>query len=219
MITRRTTLAALAAASMASAARAQPAPGRLRVLTASPPSDFLAKALDQMKSDLDGAQVGLTAEVYPAGALFKQGTEVPALQRGTLEMSTMTTFEVAQQLPEYGVFNRGYLLRNYGHLRRVFDGPLGQAYRQDVSRRMGVEILAVAYLGTRQVNLRKRRPVQAPGDLAGVKMRMPGGPEWLLLGRALGVGAVLAMLAVVLAVTFLPQLALWLPAYAGLLRQ
>lgn len=190
MITRRTTLVTLAAASMIGAAHAQPAPTRLRVSTASPPSDFLAKALDQMKADLDGAKVGLATEVYPAGALFKQGTEVPALQRGTLEMSTMTTFEVAQQIPEYGFFNRGYLFRDYDHLRRVFDGPLGQAYRQDVSSRMGIEILAVAYLGTRQVNLRKRRPVQTPADLAGVKMRMPGGPEWLLLGRALGVGPV-----------------------------
>ena len=190
MITRRTTLTALAVASLAGGAHAQPAPARLRVSTASPPADFLAKALDQMKAELDSAKVGLATEVYPAGTLFKQGTEIPALQRGTLEMSTMTTFEVAQQIPEYGFFNRGYLFRDYAHLRHVFDGPLGAAYRKDVSDKMGIEILAVAYLGTRQVNLRKRRTVNTPADLSGIKMRMPGGPEWLLLGHALGVGAV-----------------------------
>jgi TRAP-type C4-dicarboxylate transport system substrate-binding protein len=32
--------------------------------------------------------------------------------------------------------------------------------------------------------------VKTPADLAGVKMRMPAGPEWLLLGRTLGVTAV-----------------------------
>ena len=190
MITRRATLTALAAASVAGASRAQPAQTRLRVSTAAPPSDFLAKALDGMKADLDAAKVGLATEIYPAGTLFKQGTEVPAMQRGTLEMSTMTTFEVAQQVPEYGFFNRGYLFRDYDHLRHVFDGPLGASYRKDVSDKMGIEILAVAYLGTRQVNLRKRRTVKTPADLAGIKMRMPGGPEWLLLGRALGVNAV-----------------------------
>ena len=63
-------------------------------------------------------------------------------------------------------------------------------YRKDVSDKMGIEILAVAYLGTRQVNLRKHRNVKVPADLSGIKMRMPGGPEWLLLGRALGVNAV-----------------------------
>ncbi len=190
MITRRATLATLAAASVTGAAKAQPAPVRIRVSTAAPPSDFLSKALEQMKAELDAAKVGLAMETYPAGTLFKQGTEVPAMQRGTLEMSTMTTFEVAQQIPEYGFFNRGYLFRDYDHLRHVFDGPIGEAYRRDVSDKMGIEILAVTYLGTRQVNLRKRRPAKTPADLAGVKMRMTAGPEWLLLGRSLGVNAV-----------------------------
>lgn len=194
MIGRRSALASLAAATLAAGAgghrgtaRAQGAATRLRVSTASPPADFLAKALDQMKAELDDAKVGLAAEVYPAGTLFKQGTEVPAMQRGTLEMSTMTTFEVAQQIPQYGFLNRGYLFRDYDHLRRVFDGPLGDAYRKDVSEKMGIEILAVSYLGTRQVNLRRRRAAGTPAELSGIKMRMPAGPEWLLLGRALGV--------------------------------
>jgi TRAP-type C4-dicarboxylate transport system substrate-binding protein len=119
--------------------------------------------------------------------LFKQGTEVPALQRGNLEMSTMTTFEVAQQVAELGYFNRAYLLRDYDQLRRVFDGPIGDDFRKTVSDKMGIEILATHYLGTRQVNLRQKRAVKAPADLNGIKMRMPAGPEWLLLGRTLGV--------------------------------
>lgn len=190
MITRRTALTALAAVSVTRASQAQSPSARLRISTASPPSDFLAKALDQMKLELDAANVGLATQIYPAGTLFKQGTEVPALQRGTLEMSTMTTFEVAQQIPEYGFLNRGYLFRDYDHLRHVFDGPIGAAYQKEVSDKMGIEILSVVYLGARQVNLRKRRAVKTPADLSGIKMRMPGGPEWQLLGRALGVGAV-----------------------------
>src|SRR6266567_4241340 len=92
----------------------------LRFSTAAPPSDFLAKSLDLFKSEVEKANVGVKVETYPASTLFKQGTEVPALQRGNLEMSTMTTFEVAQQMPEYGLFNRAYLFRDYAHLRKVF---------------------------------------------------------------------------------------------------
>jgi len=55
---------------------------------------------------------------------------------------------------------------------------------------MGIAILATAYLGTRQLNLRQKRPVKGPADLAGVKLRMTAGPEWLLLGKALGVSPV-----------------------------
>ncbi len=125
--------------------------------------------------------------MHPASTLFKQGTEVPALQRGNLEMSTMTTFEVAQQIPELGYFNRGYLMRDYDHLRRVFDGPIGEDFRKAVAAKMGITILAVPYLGTRQVSLRQKRSVKGPADMAGVKLRMPSGPEWLLLGKTLGV--------------------------------
>jgi tripartite ATP-independent transporter DctP family solute receptor len=162
----------------------------IRFSTAAPPSDFLAKSLEAFKAEVEAANAGVKVETHPASTLFRQGTEVPALQRGNLEMSTMTTFEVAQQMADYGLFNRAYLFRAYDHLRAVFDGPIGEAYRRAVADKMGIEILAVAYLGTRQVNLRQKRGVKGPGDLAGIKMRMPAGPEWLLLGKAIGVSPV-----------------------------
>ena len=162
----------------------------LRISTAAPPADFLAKSLESFKSSIADAHVGIAAESYPASTLFKQGTEVPALQRGNLEMSTMTTFEVAQQLPAFGFFNRGYLFRDYTHLRHVFDGPIGAEYFKIVADKMGIVILSTAYLGTRHVALAKKRNVKGPADLAGIKLRMPAGPEWLLLGRTLGVSPV-----------------------------
>lgn len=162
----------------------------LRISTAAPPGDFLAKAADLFKAEIEKSGEGLKVEVFPASTLFKQGAEVPALQRGNLEMSTMTTFEVAQQLPEYGFLNRAYMIRDYAHLRAIFDGPFGADYKKAVAERMGIQILSVAYLGTRQISLAKKRAVTKPEDLAGVKLRMPAGAEWLVLGQALGVSPV-----------------------------
>src|SRR5437868_13647325 len=159
----------------------------LRVSTAAPPPDFLSKSLGQFKAELEKAAPEFDVQVYPGSQLFRQGTEVPALQRGNLEMSTMTTFEVAQQIPEFGVFNRAYLFRDYEHAHKTFTGAVGKRYADAVAQKMGIVILAPTYLGTRQVNLRALRDVKSPQDLAGVKMRMPAGPEWLLLGQALGV--------------------------------
>jgi tripartite ATP-independent transporter DctP family solute receptor len=188
---RRTVLAGLAGLGAAGlAARARAAEAVLRVSTAAPPADFLAKACESFRAQVEGANAGLKVEVHPASTLFRQGTEVPALQRGNLEMSTMTTFEVAQQIPEFGFLNRAYLFREYAHMRKVFDGPIGAAYRKAVAEKMGIEILSTAYLGTRQVALRSKRKVAGPEDLAGVKLRMPGGSDWLLLGRTLGVAPV-----------------------------
>lgn len=159
----------------------------LRFSTAAPPPDFLSRSLQQFKNELEKAAPEIDVQVYPGSQLFRQGTEVPALQRGNLEMSTMTTFEVAQQIPELGVFNRAYLFRDYDHAYKTFSGPIGKRYGEAVAQKMGIVILAPTYLGTRQVNLRAVRDVKGPQDLAGVKLRMPGGPEWLLLGQAIGV--------------------------------
>ena len=101
MITRRLALTGLAAAAAAPALAQAPA---IRISTAAPPSDFLARLLERLRTDLEGQ---LAVTVHPASTLFRQGTEVQALQRGNLEMSTMTTFEVAQQVPELGFLNRG----------------------------------------------------------------------------------------------------------------
>ena len=185
---RRALLAAMSALPFAAPAHA--ADATVRISTAAPPSDFLAKACEALKAQAEASNTGLRVSVHPASTLFKQGTEVPALQRGNLEMSTMTTFEVAQQMPEFGFFNRAYLFRDHAHLRAVFDGPIGTAYRKAVAEKMGIVILSTAYLGTRQVALAKKRPVKTPADLAGVKMRMPAGPDWLVLGRVLGVSPV-----------------------------
>ena len=162
----------------------------LRFSTAAPPGDFLSRSMQQFKAELEKSAPEFDVQLHYASSLFRQGTEVPAMQRGNLEMSTMTTFEVAQQMAEYGLFNRAYLFRDYDHLRGVFDGAIGATYRRAVADKMGIEILSVAYLGTRQVNLRQKRNVKGPADLAGIKMRMPAGPEWLLLGKAIGVSPV-----------------------------
>lgn len=159
----------------------------LRFSASSPPSDFLSLAMVTFKNEVERSTGGrIVVETYPGNVLFRQGTEIPAIQRGTLQMSTGQTFELADQVPQYGLFSRAYLLRDYAHLRKVFDGPIGAAYKAAIVSKMGVRILCVAYLGTRQVALRTARHVDGPSDLAGVKLRVPAGPDWQLLGQALG---------------------------------
>jgi TRAP-type transport system periplasmic protein len=179
----------LAACALAAAA---PAAAQNKILIrfscAAPPVDFLSKSLERFKEELEKAAPDqFDIRLHPGSSLFRQGTEVPAIQRGNLEMSTMTTFEVAQQIPEWGFLNRAFLFRDWDHVVKVLRGPVGERYAKDIADKMEIVILAPTYLGTRQVNLRTSRDVKGPADLAGVKLRMPGGPEWLLLGQSLGV--------------------------------
>lgn len=160
----------------------------IRISHAAAETDWLHKSMLMFKDKVEKALPGqIAVQVHGASSLFRQGTEVPAIQRGNLEMNTMTTFEVEQQMPEYGVLSSGYLFRDYDHLAKVMRGPIGKEYYDAVAAKMGIQIIEVSYLGTRQLNLREVRDVKTPADLAGVKLRMPGGPGWLALGKGLGV--------------------------------
>ena len=182
-------LAALLAAPLAALpAKAQT---EIRISTAAPANAPLTEAFNSIKAHMEAKFPGaLKVSVHPASALFRQGTELPAMQRGNLEMASPVTFEIEQQLPEYGVFSAAYLFRDADHLIKTFNGPIGEEFKKDVADKVGIVILDTAYLGTRTVNLTKEKPVKVPADLAGVKMRMPPGPAFQMLAQALGATAV-----------------------------
>lgn len=163
----------------------------IRISTAAPANAPLTEAFNAIKAHMEAKfPNAIKVSVHAASALFRQGTELPALQRGNLEMASPVTFEIEQQLPEYGVFSAAYLFRDAEHLMKTFNGPIGQEFAKDVADKMGIVILDTAYLGTRTVNLTRDKAVKVPSDLAGVKMRMPPGPAFQMLAQALGATSV-----------------------------
>ena len=178
------TATALAALCFLPAAQAQT---EIRISTAAPDNSPLSDAFRMMKARMDAKFPGaLKISVHTASSLFRQGTELPALQRGNLEMASPVTFEIEAQLPEYGVFSAAYLFRDADHLIKTFRSDIGKEYYDEVAAKMGLVILDTAYLGTRTVNLNNDKKVEKPSDLAGTKMRMPPGPAFQVLAKALG---------------------------------
>ena len=184
---RRTLLAAavaLAALSVLPMAQAQT---EIRVSTAAPDNAPLSDAFRMIKARMEAKFPGaIKVSVHTASALFRQGTELPAMQRGNLEMASPVTFEIEAQLPEYGVFSAAYLFRDADHLIKTFRSDIGKEYYDDVAAKVGLVILDTAYLGTRTVNLTNDKKIEKPSDLAGTKMRMPPGAAFQVLAKALG---------------------------------
>ena len=159
----------------------------LRISTPAVPDDWHAKMWTVFKDSLDKSAPGeFDVQINLSGALFKQGTEPAAMARGNLELASISAQDIAKILPEYSIFTAGYLIRDPEHQQKVFNGAIGAEMYKAVAEKMDVQILSVAYLGSRQVNLREVRAVKTPADLKGVKLRMPGSKEWLFLGEALG---------------------------------
>jgi tripartite ATP-independent transporter DctP family solute receptor len=183
MSTRRTILAFALLASLTGTATAQT---QIRISTAAPENSPLTDAFRLIKDRMEKAHPGqVNVSVHAASTLFRQGTELPAMQRGTLEMASPVTFEIEGQLPEYGVFSAGYAFRDPEHMLKVFNGPIGEEFYNKVAEKMDLVILDTGYLGTRSVGLRMVKNVKTPDDFGGVKLRMPPGPAFQTLARAM----------------------------------
>lgn len=177
------------ALAVASALIASPALSEveLRLSTAAPGTSPITAEFESIAEDMNSVFPGeVKMSVHHSSSLFKQGTELPAMQRGNLEMATPVLPEIEQQLPEYGVLGAPYIFRDLDHMISVFNSEIGQQFYDDVQNEMGVRILAPGYIGTRAVNLREAREVSEPSDLSGVKMRMPPGRAFQTVAEALG---------------------------------
>lgn len=131
-----------------------------------------------------------TYEPHYNASLFKQGTELEAIARGNLEMSIASAQELATIFPEFSIFTAGYLHRDAEHQKKVFAADFMDPLKKKVEDELGVKLLAVMYLGRRQLNLRTENEIKTPADLAGLKLRMPGSDAWQFLGKALGASPV-----------------------------
>ena len=162
----------------------------LRISTPAVPDAWHAKMWTVFKDTLEKSAPGeFDVQINLNASLFKQGAEPAAMARGNLELSSLSSADLAKLVPEFSVFTAGYMLRDPKHLQKVFGGPIGADLFKTVSSKLGLTVLSTCYLGTRQLNLREARNVRTPADLKGLKLRMPGSKDWLFLGNALGATA------------------------------
>src|SRR5260221_9342618 len=125
-------------------------------------------------------------EPFYNATLFKQGTELVALQRDNLEMGNIAPQDISKQIPAWSILTSAYLFRDANHLNAFFASDLGVQMKKMVEDQVKVKILGPTFFGTRQVGLRIKKKINTPADMAGVKLRMPPGDAWQLLGRSLG---------------------------------
>jgi TRAP-type transport system periplasmic protein len=180
--TRREVLIGALASSVALPSLAQDKP-KLRFSAVFSEQDIRANMMKMFATEIGN---NFAFEGYYGGTLFKQGTELVALQRGNLEMGNIAPQDIANQVPEWSILTSAYLFRDVDHLKKFFDGNLGAEMKKIVSDKLGVHILGPTYFGSRQVGLKPNKKINTPADMAGIKLRMPGGDAWQFLGRALG---------------------------------
>src|SRR5688572_21074156 len=85
---------------------------------------------EMMKMFADAIKDDFVFEGYYGGNLFKQGTELVALQRGNLEMGNIAPQDISKQIPAWSILTAGYLFRDAAHLKTFFAGDMGAQMKQ-----------------------------------------------------------------------------------------
>ncbi|HWV91111.1 MAG TPA: C4-dicarboxylate ABC transporter, partial [Burkholderiales bacterium] len=88
-------------------------------------------------------EVAADFEVEPFynGSLFKQGTELVALQRDNLEMGNIAPQDISKQIPAWSILTSAYLFRDARHLNAFWSGSLGAEFKKQAESEVKVKIL------------------------------------------------------------------------------
>ena len=165
-----------------SSAHAQGKP-KYKLSVAFPETDLRSEAYKALAATMkDDFEI----EPYWSNTLFKQGTELVALQRENLELCNLAPADISKQVPAWSLMTSAYLFRDYDHLKKTWQSEIGQTFIKMARDQLGIEVIRPVYFGARQVNLKPTKKINTPADLAGIKLRMPPGDAWQLLGRSLG---------------------------------
>ncbi|MBK6613048.1 TRAP transporter substrate-binding protein [Ottowia sp.] len=110
-----------------------------------------------------------TVKQFPASSLGGEREMIEGVQLGTQPLALVSTGALPNFVPQVAVLDLPFLFRNYAHAHAVLDGAIGQELLGRFPAR-GLVALAWGEGGFRHITNNKR-PVAAPGDLRGLKIR------------------------------------------------
>ena len=94
---------------------------------------------EMMKMFAEAIKDDFAFEPYYGGNLFKQGTELVALQRGNLEMGNIAPQDISKQIPAWSILTAGYLFRDAAHLKAFFASEVGAEMKKMAEDQLGVK--------------------------------------------------------------------------------
>jgi len=126
--------------------------------------------------------------IYPSGQLGGERVAFEQIQVGAVHMAITGTPVLSGWVPEGQMFDLPFLFETRDHGLAVMNGPIGDWWRDLLLERTGVRSLGFLDYGFRHV-YNKRRAVETPADLAGLKLRVLQNATYLAAYAALGVQA------------------------------
>ena len=127
-------------------------------------------------------------EIYPAGQFGKDQPTMEGLKLGTLEFAVAHDGAIATVHKPIGVLGIPFLYENHEHAWRVYDSAWLKEFSDDMVKRAGIRMLGLADNGVRHFT-NSVRPIRAPSDMKGLKIRIQPSPVFKTLVESLGASA------------------------------
>ena len=110
-------------------------------------------------------------QVAHSAQLGDDAAMITALRSGTLDISANSQGAIANVVPEYAAIGLPFLFSDVQKAWQLLDGPVGEELTKRTAAK-GMVVLGYWDNGIRHVT-NSKRPIKAPADLKGLKIRTP----------------------------------------------
>jgi tripartite ATP-independent transporter DctP family solute receptor len=141
--------------------------------------------LPRLKAATDGQ---VATQFFPDNQLGQEADVVNQVKMGVIDMTLIGTSIWSNIVPEFGIYDLGYIFQDYDHMRRTAETPAGAALGQLLVKRAAVHFAAPGRnLGAR--NFATKFSFTDPAGLAGRKIRCLPSPVVTETVRLMGAAA------------------------------
>lgn len=123
---------------------------------------------------------------FPAQQLGTEPEMVSLTQGGTMQMVNVSPGNLGNYVKEYQVMLCPFLWRDYAHLQKTMEGPIGKELADKLLASNGLMVLDTLWVNGARHLTTKSVMVSKPDDLKGVKIRSPQAPIYLAAVKSLG---------------------------------
>lgn len=168
-----------ASALVAYAAKPNPTSQTIQLVIAhEPPSPYYVEAVKRFAKDVEKQTQGRIKVKVSTSREFgacDQMELVQNLQAGKIQMSAASVSVLGDLEEKFWVFEMPFLFRDYAHVAKTIDGPVGQRISQGLLDD-NLRNLAFTYSGGFKVTPTNSKPIRKPSDFKGLRIRTPGNP-------------------------------------------
>ncbi len=147
------------------------------------PGHTLVETGNQFKEILEKSSGGRLLVEVQAGVGSEEDINDWCSQ-GKVEMQATGGRPLEVSAPQYFFFNAPYVMKDFDHFMRVWQGSLGKQARELVEKNGNQKYLGIVYRGLRQTTSKK--PLYTPADFYMLKLRLPTVKTWIAVWKEIG---------------------------------